>query len=400
MTSLSLELTVPAFLQVLRQKDRHNWWVQKAIRDAIEEIGEHGTKSMLDVLETETTNLLQNDHMDPSEQKILQEIISSMNLKDKDFHSIFCNEKILLSERLVDCLEQKFAFVYFVKELRKSIEASGTFLNGRDGFINYCTIQEYEHLMRLLPGLLKLEHFQYSCVNRKEYEKCLLQFRLLLQYKASFEEIRKVRICQKLCYTAIRIHGSLTRLCSFLDELKSRNLLSKKTDQFFVDTLIEELLVYNSGHVWHSALQCLVNYSPSVLIRGRGIDAGLPLHHAKPISQFSTILELGVKYFPNKLACLYHMNDREETPFEQACNSHGKEKVTEIVNSVLLSKIDAITTPESLFLSLAMDERIHFETLYTILLRNPSVLARVLRRTPLNANRNEKRNKKAKAVLS
>ena len=93
MTSLSLKLTVPAFLQVLRQKDRHNWWVQKAIRDAIEKIGEHGTKSMLDVLETETTNLLQNDHMDPSEQKILQEIISSMNLKDKDFHSIFCNEK-------------------------------------------------------------------------------------------------------------------------------------------------------------------------------------------------------------------------------------------------------------------------------------------------------------------
>ena len=94
------------------------------------------------------------------------------------------------------------------------------------------------------------------------------------------------------------------------------------------------------------------------------------------------------------------MNSREETPFRLACHIHGKEEAIEVANSVLFSKIDAIATPEYLFLSLAMDERIHFEALYTILLRDPSVLARVLRKTPLSANRNEKRNKKAKTILS
>lgn len=255
MTSLSLELTIPAFLQVLRQNDQHNRWVQTAIRGAIEEIGEHDAKSMVDLLETETTNLLQNVRMDPSEEKLLQDILSCINnLKEKNFASVFCNEKIVLPERLVDCLERNSAFVRLFTKLRKLIEAPDSFYVRKGpwhGFIYSSTIQEYEYVMRLFPGMLKLEHILFGF---EEYEKLLLQFRLLLEYKASLEEIRNVRICPKLCYAANRDHGSLTRLCSFFDELKSKNLLSKKTDEFFVDTLFKELYC-NEDHVQHSAFR-------------------------------------------------------------------------------------------------------------------------------------------------
>ena len=131
----------------------------------------------------------------------------------------------------------------------------------------------------------------------------------------------------------------------------------------------------------------LVNWDPTLLKRGDRYD-DLALHIVidgdDSIATFVAVLELGVKYFPNKLGFLYHMNMNKEghkaTPFERACDDYGEEEVTKIVNNVLFPKIDAMESPESILVSLAMDDAVHMEVIYTLLQRNPSVLARVNRK--------------------
>ena len=75
---------------------------------------------------------------------------------------------------------------------------------------------------------------------------------------------------------------------------------------------------------------------------------------------------------------LFLLNKDGLTPFAIACDNFGNEKVTNVVNNILSAKNDAVNKTLEFFVSLAVDESIHCESIYFLLRRDPSILAKVV----------------------
>ena len=64
------------------------------------------------------------------------------------------------------------------------------------------------------------------------------------------------------------------------------------------------------------------------------------------------VFESGMQYFPTRIGGMFHRDSHGRTPFQIACNKHGKEKVKTIIDDALNNsshqKIDVETTKKAL----------------------------------------------------
>ena len=166
--------------------------------------------------------------------------------------------------------------------------------------------------------------------------------------------------------------------------LKEMDLFRKEDIQHF--DLLHRVCTYGTPFFPERRFRFLSDWDPDELARcdhwGR-----TPLHNAvsspcHDLRGFQLVFEKGVQYFQNKkgIHLLFH-NDyyKNETPFDWACKRHGREKVLEAIENVLVIHP---YNPAQALLSAVVDERINLDGVYFILRRDPSVLSNLLLSTP------------------
>ena len=377
-------------------------------------------EAMMELCEIEIENLLLDDVLDLSERKKMKLFhrIRSDEIKASNrpkFETTFCNQHNILPTCLVGALSKNKEFVRFANGMARYV-AKSLVENIQHNITVHEEIghqDELEALIRSFPLILG-SFFEYA--SRREWFQYLpLIARLRLEYgwnnncdekkkivklvKEGFHWPTKLDICPcDICpceYCDTRSQNDSRRYFEeVMNELRTMDLVRKEDfREFRFDdckvrcTKCTDYLCDGSMSWSLPKFRYLVNWDPTLLKRGDRYS-DLPLQIVidgdDSIATFVAVLELGVKYFPNKLGFLYHMNMKknwsEATPFERACDDYGEEEVAKIVNNVLFPKIDAMESPESILVSLAMDDAVHMEVIYTLLQRNPSVLARVNRK--------------------
>jgi hypothetical protein len=143
-------------------------------------------------------------------------------------------------------------------------------------------------------------------------------------------------------------------------------------------------------------IRFLVEWDPTILLHATNDNGFLPLHYAagnttaNSIQAFRSVFEYGIRYYPKKKGiCLlfrkYHI-DCCRTPFEMACDRHGRDDVMKVIEDTLLEyQRSYIDTTEPLnndgvdaLITAAIDENIHLDCVYFLMRRQPDVLVKLL----------------------
>ena len=125
----------------------------------------------------------------------------------------------------------------------------------------------------------------------------------------------------------------------------------------------------------------LIELNPDEL--GRADRNGcLPLHYTavhSSILGFRLVLDAGLRCFPERkgINLLFRKNRNDATPFMLACARHGRERVMEIIDIILVKRSDKYNTAEALVLAV-IDERIDLDCVYFLLRREPDMLQKLL----------------------
>ncbi|OEU11659.1 hypothetical protein FRACYDRAFT_244778 [Fragilariopsis cylindrus CCMP1102] len=136
----------------------------------------------------------------------------------------------------------------------------------------------------------------------------------------------------------------------------------------------------------------LVEWDPNVLTQ-TDEDGILPIHcqaFSSSIQGFRSVFEAGIHYYPMKegISLLFRKDDHDKTPFHLACGNFGHEKVMEIVEDTLVGhhhlnddSDDDANGPYNIvdaLITACIDENIHLDCVYFLLLREPDVLQKLL----------------------
>ena len=142
-------------------------------------------------------------------------------------------------------------------------------------------------------------------------------------------------------------------------------------------------------HFVENTFQFLVEWDPSSLVH-IDEDGKLPLHCAAQklsIEGFRTVVEYLIRYYPTKkgISSLFSKTNQGETPFQIACEKHGKDGVMRIIDDTLNNSVIPLNTVEAL-VTAAANVHVHFECVYLLLRRKPDVLVRLLSEPHNNNN--------------
>jgi hypothetical protein len=103
------------------------------------------------------------------------------------------------------------------------------------------------------------------------------------------------------------------------------------------------------------------------------------------IRGFQIVFEYGIRYFPKKkgINLLFRKTNYGCTPFQQACERLGCEKVMEVVDDTLARcSTSSDNTPpliiEEALITAAIDENIHLDGVYFLIRRQPDILQKLL----------------------
>ena len=136
--------------------------------------------------------------------------------------------------------------------------------------------------------------------------------------------------------------------------------------------------------------QFLVEWSPTSLVQTNEYGC-LPLHCAaqeSTIEGFRIVFQYVFRYYPNKkgITILFTKKNSGKTPFQIACEKHGRDGVMRIVEDTLNTSVIPLNIVEAVVLA-AIDGNIHLDCVYFLLRREPDVLVRLLS-APHNNNNN------------
>lgn len=162
-----------------------------------------------------------------------------------------------------------------------------------------------------------------------------------------------------------------------MKELKESGLLVK--EDILRYELLRKSFVQDYSHF--AKFRFLVEWDLAALMQ--------PNHHkhvilhfaATSIQAFRVVFEAGIRYFPKKkgISILFSKDEDDETPFQNACNHHEREKVVKIIEDTLTYyHSDTPLNIADTLLSAAIDDSIHLDCVYFLLRRQPDVLQKML----------------------
>ena len=172
------------------------------------------------------------------------------------------------------------------------------------------------------------------------------------------------------------------RFLGVLRRLRETNLLKKEDIQ--EHNLVLGLCQYD--YFAKKRFQYLTDWDPNSLTYADDSDEKLPLHHAAhstSIGGFRVVLKAGIHYFPKKkgIGLLFRKNGDGDTPFQLACEEHGKEEVMEVIESALADCSDNPCNIAHALISATVDEKIDLDGVYFLLRREPGVVRCCLQST-------------------
>jgi len=195
-----------------------------------------------------------------------------------------------------------------------------------------------------------------------------------------------------LLYVRTEITTNTTDECysTVVERLREENLFIKEDIQQY--NLFGELCSSDVGSFLASRVQYIIDWDPVTLSMPCEPENGdgLPIHWSSDedssLQEFSTMLKAGMKYFPEKFGFVFGESTQQQydgkivqgTPFQQACKTHGREKViNEVINCIkeycFVSTSAGTNNNNNIEISLLMsaitDKSIHIDCLY-LLLRN------------------------------
>jgi hypothetical protein len=191
-----------------------------------------------------------------------------------------------------------------------------------------------------------------------------------------------------------------------MKELRDHNLFFKEDIQredLIYCLLKDEVGVYNREESVfdEERFRYVANWDPMSLGRPseRSVTGILPLHCSVSaytnFLAFPTVFELGIHHFPTKFGFLFHMDNRDRTPFGMACNKFGSDQATNAVENVLSMNNYSSKTILEFLVSLAVDESVHLNGVYFLLRREPSLMARAFS----GARGRDHQKRKGKAII-
>jgi len=174
-----------------------------------------------------------------------------------------------------------------------------------------------------------------------------------------------------------------------MKELRDRKLFFKEDIQRedLMGCLLNSVFPHRRGEASffdEERFRYIVNWDPMSLSREneRKVTGILPLHRSViaygDIKAFPTVFELGIHHFPTKFGFLFHMDNRDRTPFGMACDKFGRDQVVNAVENVLSMNSYSSKTILEFLVSLAVDESVHLNGVYFLLRRDPCLMARTV----------------------
>ncbi|OEU23277.1 hypothetical protein FRACYDRAFT_267493 [Fragilariopsis cylindrus CCMP1102] len=166
--------------------------------------------------------------------------------------------------------------------------------------------------------------------------------------------------------------------------------LFKKEDIQRHELLIE--LVSKDYHFEEKRLRFLVEWDPSALLQPNS-NGYLPIHFAAvSIRKLQLVFEYGIRYYPKKtgICLLFKKVDDDVTPFQEACERYGCDRVRNAVKDTLRDcqrrrseedNSNSTSGPYNIadaLITAAIDETIHLDCVYFLLRREPDILHKLL----------------------
>ena len=166
--------------------------------------------------------------------------------------------------------------------------------------------------------------------------------------------------------------------------------LFKKEDIQRHELLIE--LVSKDYHFEEKRLRFLVEWDPSALLQPNS-NGYLPIHFAAvSIRKLQLVFEYGIRYYPKKtgICLLFKKVDDDVTPFQEACERHGCDRVRNAIKDTLRDcqrrrseedNSNSTSRPYHIadaLITAAIDETIHLDCVYFLLRREPDILHKLL----------------------
>ncbi|OEU10487.1 hypothetical protein FRACYDRAFT_271036 [Fragilariopsis cylindrus CCMP1102] len=131
----------------------------------------------------------------------------------------------------------------------------------------------------------------------------------------------------------------------------------------------------------------LVVWDPDSLWR-KNTHGRIPLHSAalhRAMQRFQFVFGYGIYYYPNKkgINLVFHQGVSGQTPFQLACEKHGRDEVMKVIEDTLTRYSDTPLNIVDALITAAIDENVHLDCVYFLLRRKPVyVLQELLSSTP------------------
>jgi hypothetical protein len=178
-----------------------------------------------------------------------------------------------------------------------------------------------------------------------------------------------------------------------LMQLRKKGLLKKEDIRSY--GLLNEFCLYY--YFAEKRFRFLIEWDPNALIQPNRGHGDVPLDRFATnffIGRFQIVFEYGILYYPTKkgINLLFRkgniLNYRGETPFQRACEHHGVDEVTKVVEDTLIrhtyTSADNNASPlniEDAILTAAIDQNIHLDCVYFLMRRQPDILQKLLSST-------------------
>jgi hypothetical protein len=250
-------------------------------------------------------------------------------MQDGNRDRVICNLKAVSFIPLVARLSIEFGFF-------QEVERGGLILFGHVSIMNV---------------LLELMN---SAVENQEHHELADDKYLLV--------VKKLRQMGLLKKEDIQKYGLLVKLCC-------QGVLAEKRLRFLIEwdpTALIQPICCQSSRLYDSSLLYI-----ATLLEGS-------------MQTFRIVFEYGIRYYPNRkgISLLFKKNCVNETPFQSACESYGRNEVMRIIEEILIrySSSDNSTplnVAEALIIA-AIDEHVHLDCVYFLLRRQPDVLTKLL----------------------
>jgi hypothetical protein len=181
-------------------------------------------------------------------------------------------------------------------------------------------------------------------------------------------------------YHTDKHYGQIDETClSVLVRLKEKGLLRKQDIEML---LIWPDVLYGKPCRTEHRVRFLINWDPKILKKDGKCNTLLYRYLGRwdtdkdcTLERFQTIFELGMLHYPEEIGFIFHSDDYGCSPFAMACEIFGREQVAQIVDELIFQNpLGRIKTIKRLMVSVATNDDIHVEGLYTLFRHYPVAL--------------------------